>query len=350
MNLMEAIIAAKLGGGGGGGSVTPASVLSALEGMTAEQAALALAAIDGEPEKFTITFTESGGVYSSDKTYSQISAALTAGKIVLAAYGNKTAYCIGNIGGAIQFVLIESYNNYSLTDGTKITFFDVEANDSVSVGSINYPPVSVDAASVLTAIQAMSSVQAAAVLTKIGGEPEKLTVTITYSSGVYSTDTSLSDILATVAAGKIVVAVYVDSGITYEYALVRKHSLYADFVCVNYDDTTGNLAVRMFEIDDGDAVSYSEASFQRNPSTVTDLSSTSITLAAADNTYYTYGELSALTISSFPAQGKFWIWFTSGSTPTTVIGFDNTFVPEANKLYKVTVERGHGSYKSWPTT
>lgn len=46
MNLMEALIAAKLGGGGGGGaSVTPASVLSAMEGMDAQQQSDARAAI-----------------------------------------------------------------------------------------------------------------------------------------------------------------------------------------------------------------------------------------------------------------------------------------------------------------
>lgn len=47
MNLMEALIAAKMGGGGGGGSLTPANVLSAIEGMSDAQAAAALAALGG---------------------------------------------------------------------------------------------------------------------------------------------------------------------------------------------------------------------------------------------------------------------------------------------------------------
>lgn len=38
MNLMEALISAKLGGSGGGGSVTPESVLAAMQSMTGEQA------------------------------------------------------------------------------------------------------------------------------------------------------------------------------------------------------------------------------------------------------------------------------------------------------------------------
>lgn len=82
---------------------------------------------------------------------------------------------------------------------------------------------------------------------------------------------------------------------------------------------------------------------------VTDLSSTSITLSAQNNTEYHYGELSALTISSFPASGKFWIWFTSGATPTTTTGIRG-FAAEANKVYRITVENGYATFDSWPTT
>ena len=85
------------------------------------------------------------------------------------------------------------------------------------------------------------------------------------------------------------------------------------------------------------------------PTVVTDLTSTSITLAAQDNTEYHYGTLTALTISSFPAQGKFWIWFTSGATATTTVGIAN-FTAEANKVYKITVENGYATYDSWATS
>ena len=87
------------------------------------------------------------------------------------------------------------------------------------------------------------------------------------------------------------------------------------------------------------------------PDIVTDLSSTSITLSAAANTYYTYGTLTSLTISSFPASGTFWIVFESGATATTVTGIDNAdgtpFSPEANKRYKITVEDGYASFLAW---
>lgn len=69
-------------------------------------------------------------------------------------------------------------------------------------------------------------------------------------------------------------------------------------------------------------------------------------IAASANYVYKCGELTSLTVSSFPASGKFWIWFTSGSTATTVTGIDN-FTPEANKTYKITVENGYATFDSW---
>lgn len=88
------------------------------------------------------------------------------------------------------------------------------------------------------------------------------------------------------------------------------------------------------------------SNYLMKPTEVTDLSSTSITLTAAANTYYTYGELTALTISSFSATGTFWIVFVSGATATTVTGIDN-FTPETNKRYKVTVENGYATFDAW---
>ena len=80
--------------------------------------------------------------------------------------------------------------------------------------------------------------------------------------------------------------------------------------------------------------------------TVVEVSGTTPTIAAADNTKYECGELTSLTVSSVPNPGKFWIWFTSGATATTVTGIDN-FTPEANKTYKITVENGYATFDSW---
>lgn len=79
---------------------------------------------------------------------------------------------------------------------------------------------------------------------------------------------------------------------------------------------------------------------------VVEVSGTTPTITPAANTVYKCGELTSLTVSSFTASGKFWIWFTSGSTPTTTVGIAN-FVAEANKRYKITVEDGYATYDAW---
>lgn len=71
-----------------------------------------------------------------------------------------------------------------------------------------------------------------------------------------------------------------------------------------------------------------------------------VTITPAANTVYNCGELTSLTISSFPASGKFWIWFDSGATPTTTVGIAN-FAAEANKRYKITIEDGYATYDAW---
>ena len=94
------------------------------------------------------------------------------------------------------------------------------------------------------------------------------------------------------------------------------------------------------------------------PETVTDLSSTSITLAsAADNTIYQYGELTALTISAITNPGEFIISWRSGSTPTT-INFPTTMrfptstnamdACEANTDYEVNCRNGKCVVTAWP--
>lgn len=96
------------------------------------------------------------------------------------------------------------------------------------------------------------------------------------------------------------------------------------------------------------------------PTKVTDLSSTSITLAsAADNTVYEYGELSSLTIPAIPASGSFVIIFISGSTPTTT-SFPVTMkfptangamdACAANTRYEINVVDGYALAVGWPTT
>ena len=81
------------------------------------------------------------------------------------------------------------------------------------------------------------------------------------------------------------------------------------------------------------------------PTTVT-VSGTTPTIEPQANTIYKCSELTSLTISNPPATGKFWIWFTSGATPTTTVGIAN-FAAEADKKYRITVEDGYATYDAW---
>ena len=87
--------------------------------------------------------------------------------------------------------------------------------------------------------------------------------------------------------------------------------------------------------------------------TDTDTTSTSITLAsAADNTEYSYGELSALTITAIANPGAFSITFTSGATPTVLTVPQTMIMPDdftvaANTRYEINVLDGYALVAGW---
>ena len=90
------------------------------------------------------------------------------------------------------------------------------------------------------------------------------------------------------------------------------------------------------------------------PVEVNDLVSSSVTLAnAADNTIYTYGELTALTVTAITTPGDFIIRFTSGATPTTTnfpatMIFPEAFTAEAKTRYEINVSNGYALVTGWP--
>ena len=78
-------------------------------------------------------------------------------------------------------------------------------------------------------------------------------------------------------------------------------------------------------------------------------SDTSQTLA--ENTFYIWPEMSALTITCPATGGPYAFRFTSGSTATTLtmtgITMPDDFAVEANKVYEVNVYEGYGLAVSW---
>lgn len=83
---LDPILWGKIMGGPSGGSVTPASIVTATGQMTDAQAAETRENLGAEPEKFVVTVTEDDvtGDLVADKTFTQIMAAVDAGKTVVA--------------------------------------------------------------------------------------------------------------------------------------------------------------------------------------------------------------------------------------------------------------------------
>ena len=96
--------------------------------------------------------------------------------------------------------------------------------------------------------------------------------------------------------------------------------------------------------------------YELKPTNVTDLSSTSITIASASNNkIYEYGTLSSLTVTDIDATGDFIIRFTSGSTATTTsfpagMKFPEAFAAETNMRYEINCSNGYALVTGWPTT
>lgn len=169
------IIAAKLFGGGGG-SVTAAAVLSAMQAMSDAQAALALAAIDGEPQKLTVNLSGSNPI-ASDTQFDTIFAALNAGKIVEVVYGEVMAHPVGYDPSAAYFATVSGTSG-NLT----ATIYTIDENDNVTVSVLSpvMPPTTV------TVSGTTPTITPAANTVYNCGELASLTISNPPASGAYS--------------------------------------------------------------------------------------------------------------------------------------------------------------------
>ena len=177
-----------------------------------------------------------------------------------------------------------------------------------------------------------------------GGSGSAFIVNVTETGGVYSADKTFAEIYAAKEAGKIVLAMmdqvcYQPSELEVDYATFINNGLSPD----------GDYSVvNRLRVDENDAWTANDATFIPEENVVYVTGATP-SIAAADNTVYKCGTLTSLTVSSFPASGKFEIIFYSGATASTVTGIDN-FTPEANKRYRIRVEYGYATFDSWDWT
>lgn len=197
----------------------------------------------------------------------------------------------------------------------------------------------VTAAAVASAIGDMNATQRAQALDDLGGEPQKIVVSVTKSGSNYSVDKTYAQINAAYQAGASVVfsyggtaiANFDDSGI--EDAFVVE-------IC-NYVSNGPELVI--IAVTESDTVVVGEYLLQKAPTEST-VSGATPSVAAADNRLYNCGEVTTLTITSLPATGLFTVMFTSGSTATQIVWPQGAVIAmpdgqtiEANKLYELSV-------------
>ena len=82
------------------------------------------------------------------------------------------------------------------------------------------------------------------------------------------------------------------------------------------------------------------------------VSGTSATIDAEVDTIYVCGEMSAVTIDTFPSVGIFSVIFDSGATATTLtvpqtLIMPDSFTVEANKRYEINVMDGYATAQGW---
>ncbi len=227
------------------------------------------------------------------------------------------------------------------------------ANDNVSAllamaGGGSGGGGSVTPASIVSATGQMTSQQAADTLDNIGGEPEKLVVTITESSGVYSANKTFTEIRAALNAKKTVVC---------QYSSVR-FTLYEieDYLAFVGAEWLGDrFMFYKLQINDDDSVFLDQCEYSLAAKTVAVSGTTPTIATAADSTIYNCGTLTSLTVTAIANPGDFIIRFTSGATPTTTnfpasMVFPEAFSAEANMRYEINVSNGYALAVGWPTT
>lgn len=219
-------------------------------------------------------------------------------------------------------------------------------------GTYELKKPAVTPADIIAATGEMTSQQAATTLDNIGGEPEKLIVTVTESGGVYSADKTFVEIEEAKNAGKTIEVV--DSNHVFQLAIIDSGDEQGYFYNVEPDqDDADKVIVHTLIVNLDDEWVSAEQVYQCTPHAIVNLSSTSITIAsAADNTIYAYGELTALTVTAITNPGEFSITFTSGATATVLTVPNSMIMPdgfavEANTRYEINCKDGYAVVAGW---
>ena len=99
------------------------------------------------------------------------------------------------------------------------------------------------------------------------------------------------------------------------------------------------------------ALQASDITGKEDKTTKVNKTSSDTSQTLAENTFYVWPEMSALTITCPNTGGPYAFRFQSGSTPTTLtmtgITMPDSWAVEANKVYEINVYQGYGVAASW---
>lgn len=178
-----------------------------------------------------------------------------------------------------------------------------------------------------------------------GGTGSAFVINFSLSHGVYSADKTFAEVEAAIEDGKICIVKY-SNDTAY---LVEFDGTTAIFesIAENYVDS--------YRINDDESCDHYFYTLEKQALSVNSSLTTPTIDTATNNTIYSFGELTSLTVTALGSNASFIIRFTSGSTPTTTnfpasMVFPEAFAAEANMRYEINCVDGYALVASWPTT
>ena len=327
-HFLQNIIDAIEEGGGGGGPVTPESIVTATGQMTSEQAEDTLENIGGQREMLIVAITEESGVYSSNKTYAQIHAAMTE-RLVL-------------------FAVLESGFQTTVTanvEESSNTITAVGLSKNMATGESNVCTVRITSQNVVS----VTRKQLAEAPIYLNATPTAGPSGTTLMSGTWSGATWEEVAAAVLASRLIQIDVATIGKITLLYNLGSATSAASNAFIYNVGGVLYNVIAELF-FDAGN--NWFELTIINARTKTENVIVPDPTITPAANTIYNCGELTSLTISNPTATGGYSIVFTSGSTattttiPATILGLES-FAAEANTLYEINVLDNRAVVGSW---
>ena len=238
-------------------------------------------------------------------------------------------------GGTASFATYDASND-------AIVIYTIAGNSTVTSRTVSMGGGgSVTAAAVVDAIEDMTAIQKGDARDGLDAAQTPMIVEFSEQGGIYSASESLADIEAALAAGRIVSG-FNEAGA--DCRVIGQDVGEVQFAAIDDSNGGSSLTVRVYTVYQN-SVGYATEVFQWASRSV-NVSGTTPSITADDNTIYNCGTLTSLTIVDASKSISFTVDFTSGSTPTAIAVPSGYKAPggdltaEANKTYELNVRNG----------